>query len=148
MLRTLLLFSWFSSFLYAHPLEGAGIQLFSPDRTKTLLVQGQSGRWGWTKGHKEPVDDTWLHTAIREVYEESGFHLGIHYRLCTSRPQQWGKRLYWQGITYLDEPEPRHNSVEHRDIGWVSIEELNKFNVGRDVGPWLASYRNITCDFD
>ena len=129
-------------------LEGAGIQLFTPDRQKTLLVQGKSGRWGWTKGHREPFDTNWLETAIREVREESGFDLGNEYWICSSTPQQWGKRLYWQGITKYDMPEPRHNIYEHLAIAWFPLDNLSNLPLGKDVLEWKRSSNTIHCDFD
>ena len=128
--------------------EGAGIQLFTPDRTKTLLVQGQrSGRWGWTKGHRDSVDKSWLETAIREVKEESGFVYGIHYSICNSFPQQWGKRLYWQGVTYLDEPVPIHNVSEHRNIQWVALNDVPLLETTKDVNEWTYLSNSVVCDF-
>lgn len=131
------------------PLEGAGVQLFSPDRQSTLFVQGgKSGRWGWTKGHREPSDTSWLETAVREVKEESGFILGQDYYICKSTPDQYGKRLYWQGITYESLPQPFHNSAEHQNIAWVSLDSLSTFHVTRDVEEWMMDSRRVECDFD
>ena len=131
------------------PLEGAGVQLFTPDRTNTLLVQGaRSGRWGWTKGHRESTDTSWLETAIREVREESGFELGRDYILCNSVPEQWGKRLYWQGIMRDKQPDPKHNANEHGGIGWFPIHSLEGTRTTYDVVEWLTSSRKIECDFD
>lgn len=131
------------------PLEGAGIQLFSPDRQFTLLVQGgKSGRWGWTKGHRESSDTSWLETAVREVKEESGFLLGEDYFICKSTPDQYGKRLYWQGITHTNLPEPVHNVAEHQNIAWVSVQSLPTFQVTRDVEMWMTLSNSVECDFD
>jgi 8-oxo-dGTP pyrophosphatase MutT (NUDIX family) len=52
---------------------GAGLILLSSDLTHVLLVNDtRSGKWGFTKGHREHSDDSDLHTAVREVYEETG----------------------------------------------------------------------------
>jgi 8-oxo-dGTP pyrophosphatase MutT (NUDIX family) len=52
---------------------GAGLILLSSDLTHVLLVHDtRSGKWGFTKGHREPCDGSDLHTAVREVYEETG----------------------------------------------------------------------------
>jgi len=131
------------------PLEGAGVQLFSPDRNYTLLVQGsKSGRWGWTKGHRESTDSSWLETAIREVYEESGFVLGKDYTICNSVPQQWGKRLYWQGIMKETLPTPVHNMNEHGGIGWFPVSTLPNNSSTYDVVEWTTLSRKIKCDFE
>ncbi len=141
-------FATFCSLIHSLPLEGAGVQLFTPDRSKTLLVQGKSGKWGWTKGHREFTDKFWLETAIREVMEESGFILGNDYWICTSIPHQWGKRLYWQGITHKDVPQPRHNTNEHLAISWVSLEDLPRIPLGNDVKEWNLYSNKPKCDFD
>lgn len=148
MLKTLAtFFALLTSTIQAIP-EGAGIQLFNPTHTHTLLVQGmRSGRWGWTKGHREAYDDSWLDTAIREVKEEAGFIHGIHYYICNSLPHQWGKRLYWQGITYLPFPKPFHNKSEHRNIGWISLTDLANYEITKDVEEWYVYSREVECDF-
>jgi len=52
---------------------GAGLILLSSDLTHVLLVHDtRSGKWGFTKGHREPHDSSDIHTAVREVYEETG----------------------------------------------------------------------------
>lgn len=142
------LFSLVSSQMLSSEYEGAGIQLYNPLQTHTLLVQGlRSGRWGWTKGHREEDDTSWLKTAIREVKEESGFVLGIHYFICNSFPEQWGKRLYWQGITHLDRPLPNHNQSEHQNIQWVSLEDLSNIQLTKDVLEWSYFSKQVSCDF-
>ena len=51
--------------------RGAGVQILHENRV--LLVQNLlSGNWGFPKGHREPSDLTWRHTAVREVEEETG----------------------------------------------------------------------------
>ena len=137
------------SLTYSSPYEGAGIQLYTPDKTKTLLVQGlRSGKWGWTKGHRDADDRSWLETAVREVKEESGFLLGFDYYICNSFPEQWGKRLYWQGITFFDQPTPFHNKSEHRDLQWVSIQDLQGLDLTKDIQEWRVVSGEVKCDFD
>lgn len=131
------------------PFEGAGVQLFSPDRQSTLLVQGKkSKRWGWTKGHREDVDATWLDTAIREVKEESGFEVDRDYWICTKEPFQWGKRLYWQGITFEKKPIPFHNALEHANISWFTNDQLSSLLLGKDVIEWQMFSNKVYCDID
>ncbi len=148
MLKRLLIALFFVSSTYAQKaIEGAGIQLFNPSQTSTLLVQGmRSGRYGWTKGHREPSDKTWLETALREVYEESGFLLGKDYWLCSSIPKQWGKRIYWQGITFLENPVPKHNQSEHQAIQWVDLDKLYNLEITNDVQDWIVYSYKIECD--
>lgn len=52
---------------------GAGFVLFSSDLSQLLLVHdAKSGKWGFPKGHREPSDMNDLHTAVREMWEETG----------------------------------------------------------------------------
>ena len=108
------------------------------------MVQGQkSGKWGWTKGHRESRDRTWFDTAIRETYEESGLLLGKDYWICGTLPEQWGKRVYWQGITYsLMIPAPT------QDIRWVPLSSLADLSLTNDVEEWLLYSRRFLCDFE
>ncbi len=150
MIQIVLYLSAIGSLLFPNEtsvLEGAGVQLFSPDHQSTLLVQGKkSGKWGWTKGHRESFDTSWLDTALREVKEESGFEVGKDYSLCSSSPIQWGKRLYWTGITHESQPQPFHNQQEHRDIRWVSTSDLASLPLGRDVQEWQLYSNEVSCD--
>lgn len=52
---------------------GAGLILLSSDLAHVLLVQdARSGKWGFPKGHREPIDSSDLACAIRECREETG----------------------------------------------------------------------------
>ena len=52
---------------------GAGLILLSSDINSVLLVKdARTGKWGFTKGHREPYDSSDLETAQRELWEEAG----------------------------------------------------------------------------
>lgn len=52
---------------------GAGLIILSSDGTSVLLIHdARSHKWGFPKGHREPGDHGDLHTATREVWEETG----------------------------------------------------------------------------
>jgi 8-oxo-dGTP pyrophosphatase MutT (NUDIX family) len=51
---------------------GAGFILFSPDFHVLLVQDAKSKKWGFSKGHREESDTSDLHTAERELLEETG----------------------------------------------------------------------------
>jgi len=53
---------------------GAGFILFSSDLTHIMLVcESKTKKWGFPKGHAEPIDcEDSLRTAVREMTEETG----------------------------------------------------------------------------
>jgi 8-oxo-dGTP pyrophosphatase MutT (NUDIX family) len=52
---------------------GAGLIILSSDAQCVLLIHdARSHKWGFPKGHREPDDCGDLHTATREVWEETG----------------------------------------------------------------------------
>jgi len=139
MLGLLLLGIW-NSFAY----EGAGIQLFKNHHV--LMVQGaRSGRWGFPKGHREPFDLGWRATAVREIFEETGFQEGINYEICNEDLiRHWGSRLYWSGRLIQDR-EPLVNKTEHKAVKWVLLEDLDTRRVTRDVEEWILDGMPIEC---
>jgi ADP-ribose pyrophosphatase YjhB (NUDIX family) len=51
---------------------GAGFILFSPDFRVLLVQDAKTKKWGFSKGHREDSDLSDLHTAERELFEETG----------------------------------------------------------------------------
>ena len=123
--------------------RGAGVQILHENRV--LLVQNLlSGNWGFPKGHREPSDLTWRHTAVREVEEETGYLEHIDYELCSESPQIWGRRPYWTA-TALQTPPIRVNTSEHRKGRWILLENLRHFNLNRDLLVWYNQGCPILC---
>eukprot|EP00457_Paulinella_chromatophora_P009407 gb/GEZN01009474.1/.p1 GENE.gb/GEZN01009474.1/~~gb/GEZN01009474.1/.p1 ORF type:complete len:424 (+),score=60.02 gb/GEZN01009474.1/:102-1274(+) len=58
---------------YATSIEGGGLILVSPDKTKVLLVK-EYGRWSFPGGATD-INETTLETATRECFEEAGARL-------------------------------------------------------------------------
>jgi 8-oxo-dGTP pyrophosphatase MutT (NUDIX family) len=132
-------------FLNTTAYEGAGVQIFKEEHT--LMVQGaRSGRWGFPKGHREPFDSTWRATAVREVFEETGFQEGVNFEICDEDIiRHWGTRLYWTGRIIQDRI-PIINKTEHRAVEWVPLEDLDNRRVTRDVEEWVLDGMPIECD--
>ncbi len=51
---------------------GAGLIVITPDFRVLLVQDAKTKKWGFPKGHREPDDKDDLHTATREVEEETG----------------------------------------------------------------------------
>ena len=52
--------------------SGAGFILFAPDFKFLLVQDAKTKKWGFPKGHREPMDTDDLSTAQRELTEETG----------------------------------------------------------------------------
>lgn len=138
----LFLLSIINGFAY----EGAGIQVYKDKQV--LMVQGaRSGRWGFPKGHREPFDSGWKATAVREVFEETGFQEGVHYEVCEGILRHWGSRLYWSG-TLLEDRVPVINKTEHRAVEWVLLEDIENRRLTQDVEEWFLEGMPIECPYE
>ncbi len=51
---------------------GAGFILFTPDFRVLLVQDAKTKKWGFPKGHREECDTSEIHTAERELHEETG----------------------------------------------------------------------------
>jgi 8-oxo-dGTP pyrophosphatase MutT (NUDIX family) len=51
---------------------GAGFILFTPDFRVLLVQDARTKKWGFPKGHREELDESDIHTAQREMMEETG----------------------------------------------------------------------------
>lgn len=123
--------------------RGAGVVILNENRV--LLVQNLlSGNWGFPKGHREPFDLTWRHTAVREVEEETGYVEHIDYEICSDDPELWGRRPYWTA-TALQTPPIRVNTSEHRQGRWIPLENLRHFNLNRDLLDWYSQKCPVKC---
>lgn len=130
-----------SSF-YEPSYKGAGVILFKD--SSLLLVQNRlTGRWSFPKGHREPSDTTWRQTAIREVFEESGYLLDVDYTL-SENATEWGNRLYWQGRV-VSEKTPQLLESEHSSVAWFPLNKKQplQLRLGNDVRAWNKAGRPV-----
>ncbi len=51
---------------------GAGLILFTPNFQVLLVQDARTKKWGFPKGHREESDISDIHTAQREMLEETG----------------------------------------------------------------------------
>jgi 8-oxo-dGTP diphosphatase len=83
------------------------------------------GDWSWPKGKSEPddVDDT--HTALREVWEETGYRCGLGPELATVRyVDQLGrpKQVRFWAMHVID-GAPIPPNAEVSEARWVPLHE-------------------------
>lgn len=126
----------------AKNLVRAGVILQHSNGTVLCVKSALSGRWSFTKGHREPFDLTFRDTAVREVFEEVGYVEGAQYTLTSAPSTVYGRSIYWQGIpTPLLTQVPRLNTSEHSDAAWLSPSELHGRRTTPDIKAWLKSTR-------
>lgn len=135
--------------VYSHTFEGAGVQLFrlTSGKPEVLFVQNRiTKKWSFPKGHREDFDESYYDTAIREVFEETGYRLYEDYKICDNGWTVWGERPYWTGLMITDKP-PRLLEAEHGAVTWF---DLDKKTLGlsfiRDVNDWKKEGMPISCD--
>jgi len=110
-----------------------------------LLVQNLgSARWGFPKGHREPQDNSWRDTAVREVEEETGLRENIHYTICSEEPDLRGRRPYWTATATRIGPL-RRNISEHRAVEWVPINSLKHHSMNYDLSDWYDNGKPVKC---
>lgn len=123
--------------------KGAGIQIMNNENV--LLVQNLgSGKWGFPKGHREPVDHTWRDTAVCEVEEETGLRENIDYMICSHVPDIWGSRPYWTATLIRNTPI-RINTTEHRAVKWIPKKTLHYYVMNNDLRYWYVAYMPTKC---
>jgi len=97
-----------------------------------LVRSKRNGNWGFPKGHEEKNESP-LHTARREIYEETGireikfikyFQRKDVYLIDGFRPETAGKRVEKHSIYFLvlalSEPEKEHDE-EIEDFQWFDF---------------------------
>ena len=143
MLRLILVAAAAATAAAAADLVRAGVILQHSNGTVLCVKSALSGRWSFTKGHREPFDLTFRDTAVREVFEEVGYIEGAQYTLTSAPSASYGRSIYWQGIpTPLLTQVPRLNTSEHSDAAWLSPSELYGRRTTPDIKAWLKSTRH------
>jgi 8-oxo-dGTP pyrophosphatase MutT (NUDIX family) len=114
-------------------LIGAGI-ILTLEKT-VLLLQGVKGSWSFPKGHMEPSDATTLDTAIREMWEETGYVYGQDYEIVGDK-MRLDKRIYWMARPLRSLQNPVLSPREHKAFKWVPIEDIEWLNTNTGVKVW------------
>lgn len=115
------------------PVLAAGVVLWTgaPHAPHFLMLRNAKHQsWGLPKGHAEPGEDLVV-TALREVKEETGYHLeGIgglrdnfaDTSLYEPKPGVWKRVVIFLATTPLD-PDEFQRSAEHDDHAWLRPDE-------------------------
>ena len=136
---------WFSLLgLFIQEYVGAGIQLirFTSEIPETLLVQNHlTKKWSFPKSQRKVSDLSYYETAIRSVYEETGYRLYEDYTLCDRGLTVWGKRPYWTGLMVTNKTPRLHT------IAWFNLtKKLLDLSCIKDVEEWKKDGMRIYCD--
>jgi len=144
---------WFSLLgLIGFPMQdfaGAGVQLFrfTSGKPEVLFVQNRlTKKWSFPKGHREPFDHSYYDTAVREVFEETGYRLHEDYEICNNGWNIWGERPYWTGYM-LTNRTPTLLESEHGSVTWFDVDKKTLgLSFIKDVKEWKKEGMPILCD--
>ena len=102
--------------------DGSGVRLL-------LLRNRDTGNWGFPKGRRDAGDAHEVHTALREVHEETGYQeLVLHadFRVQLAYVVR-GSDPYSKRVTYFLAEAPAREpalSEEHDQLRWAAAPEI------------------------
>lgn len=131
---------------------GAGLILLSSDLNSVLLVRdARTGKWGFTKGHRESYDSSDLETAQREVWEEAGIS-SRQYKVVDESfkiKKSQSSYIFRYAVMLENERWLRLKPGPIREVGglaWVPIRELVDATHIMDgnlyLRTWLDDFKN------
>jgi 8-oxo-dGTP pyrophosphatase MutT (NUDIX family) len=109
-------------------ITSAGIVLYNSGQTHVLLIKdSRSKKWSIPKGQKELFDPTFVHTACREVLEETGLYWFYDYMI--NEPiGQFNHYMFYEGNVFSDTLRKTSCIEEHvEEIKWVDITTFNNY---------------------
>ena len=122
-------------------ITGAGIVIYSPDKTHILLIKdSRSRKWSIPKGAVESFDDSFIATAIREVQEESGFVWGIDYMI-DHIDGEFTQYMIFSGTASSNQlrfTECLKEFVE--EVKWIPVFDVHKLNLNFVTLLWERQY--------
>lgn len=143
------LFGLLGAGLVSQDYVGAGVQLFrfTSGKPEVLFVQNrETKKWSFPKGHRESFDNSYYDTAIREVFEETGYVVTEDYEICDNGWSLWGERPYWTGIM-LTNKTPKLLEAEHGAVTWFDVDKKTLgLSFIKDVKEWKRDGMRISCD--
>ena len=104
--------------------EGTAVRLL-------LLRNRDTGHWGFPKGRRDAADAHEVHTALREVHEETGYEtvsLDPAFRVELSYLVR-GDQPYAKRVTYFLAEAPAREpalSEEHDRLHWAAADEIDQ----------------------
>jgi len=97
-----------------------------------LLRNRDNGHWGFAKGRRDAADAHEVHTALREVQEETGYTglvLHAEFRAELFYLVRDPRNPYPKRVTYFLAEAPAHEpvlSAEHDQAAWAEAEEAER----------------------
>lgn len=116
--------------LYRRDQRGGG-----PAPRILLLRNRGTGHWGFAKGRRDAADAHEVHTALREVQEETGYTglvLHAQFRAELSYLVRDPRNPYPKRVTYFLAEAPAHEpvlSTEHDQVAWAAADEAERLLV-------------------
>ena len=104
--------------------EGTAVRLL-------LLRNRDTGNWGFPKGRRDEADAHEVHTALREVCEETGYDgVALHPEFRVEMTYQVrGAQPYPKRVTYFLAEAPAREpalSEEHDRLHWAAAHEIDQ----------------------
>ncbi len=106
---------------------GAGFLLFSTDLRILLVQDAKTQKWGFPKGHREESDESDIHTAKRELLEETGIPETAYsivqapFRITRGSSSYLFRYATMKPNGYMGRVQNRH---EIRSMRWVPLYDL------------------------
>lgn len=126
---------------------GAGLIILSSDASSVLLVHdARSCKWGFPKGHREPDDSDDLHTATREVWEETGLTSDTYVVYPEVFKISKGSQSYLFRYAMLKDDGRKHaaritaNNHEISALRWVPLRVLLEATEVLDGNKYLRTW--------
>lgn len=127
--------------------KSCGAIIFN-NKNEVLLIQQNSGNWGFPKGHMEK-GETEIQTAIREIKEETNLDIQIdnsyRYELSYLQREDMTKTVVYFVATLTNEnKQVQIQEKELQNYKWTQKEEVaNTLTYNNLKEIWLKCYNDI-----
>ncbi len=106
------------------PTKGVCVVVFSENKRKVLLHKRRDFRiWTVPGGGIEP-GETWEAAAVREAYEETGYHIVIDRLVGEYWRRHRGGGLTYVGLGHIVSGEPIEHGAETLEVRWFPCAVL------------------------
>ena len=126
--------------------KSCGAIIFN-DKNEVLLIQQNSGNWGFPKGHMEK-GETEVQTAIREIKEETNVDIEINenyrYEISYLQREDMTKTVVYFVAKEINSNEIKLQDIELQNYKWTNPEEVaNTLTYDNITNLWIKCYNDI-----
>ena len=126
--------------------KSCGAIIFN-DKNEVLLIQQNSGNWGFPKGHMEK-GETEVQTAIREIKEETNVDIEINekyrYEILYLQREDMTKTVVYFVAKEINNNEIKLQDIELQNYKWTKPEEVaNTLTYDNITDLWIKCYNDI-----